>query len=106
MGIVTGIKRLQKIGVGAIAMLPILLGVAIAQAGGWDNFKLRYYSLTQVFHNQDQEFEDLRKQQNDVIASSRIAVEQLLNGGPPKDGIPSIDTPEFDTAVTTPFKSR
>ncbi len=25
------------------------------------------------------------------------------HGGPPKDGIPSIDNPQFDTAATTPF---
>ncbi|MEM9213356.1 MAG: DUF3179 domain-containing protein [Cyanobacteria bacterium P01_F01_bin.150] len=98
-------KRLQIIGLGTMVMVPILFGVAIAQAGGWDNFKLRYYSLTQVFHNQDQEFDDLRKQQSDFTASTRIAVEQLLNGGPPKDGIPSIDAPQFDTAQTTPFKA-
>ena len=104
MGLATMRKRLQQMSVGGLAMFPILFGVAIAQAGGWDNFKLRYYSLTQIFHNQDQELEDLKKQRDDFLASSRIAAEQLLNGGPPKDGIPSIDAPEFDTASTTPFQ--
>lgn len=98
-------KRIQRIGVGTLAMIPVFFGVAIAHAGGWDNFKLRYYALTQIFHHQDRELDDLRKQQEGFLSSSRIALEQLLNGGPPKDGIPSIDAPEFDTATTTPFNA-
>ncbi|MDG2989787.1 DUF3179 domain-containing protein [Candidatus Synechococcus calcipolaris G9] len=36
----------------------------------------------------------------------RIHPRDLLEGGPPKDGIPSIDTPRFDTAQTTPFSPK
>jgi hypothetical protein len=72
--------------------------------GGWDNFKLQYYSLTRIFHDQGRELGDLRKQNVDPEATSRIDLTQLLDGGPPKDGIPSIDQPIFDTAATTPFQ--
>ncbi|MEM6839140.1 MAG: DUF3179 domain-containing protein [Cyanobacteria bacterium P01_C01_bin.120] len=69
------------------------------------NFKLRHFALAQIFHDQSQELGDLQAQNLDVAATSRIDLEELLNGGPPKDGIPSIDTPEFDTATTTPFQA-
>ncbi|ESA35518.1 alkylhydroperoxidase like family [Leptolyngbya sp. Heron Island J] len=59
--------------------------------------------LTQVFHDQSRELGDLRKQDINPDEFTRIELEQLLNGGPPKDGIPSIDVPEFDMAETTPF---
>ncbi|NET51687.1 MAG: DUF3179 domain-containing protein [Merismopedia sp. SIO2A8] len=82
----------------------LLLSVAVVRAGGWDDFKLRYYGLTQIFHDQDQELDDLRKQEISLTDNSRIELAQLLNGGPPKDGIPSIDAPEFDTVANTPFQ--
>ena len=59
-----------------------------------------------MFHDQGQELGDLRQQNVDPAATSRIDLAQLLNGGPPKDGIPSIDAPEFDTAATTPFQKE
>jgi hypothetical protein len=37
---------------------------------------------------------------------ARIDLTDLLEGGPPKDGIPSIDQPRFDTAKTTPFQAN
>ena len=36
---------------------------------------------------------------------SRVELSEILDGGPPKDGIPSIDRPVFDSAETTPFKT-
>ena len=35
--------------------------------------------------------------------TSRVNPAEILSGGPPKDGIPSIDHPLFDTVETTPF---
>ncbi|NER79372.1 MAG: DUF3179 domain-containing protein [Leptolyngbya sp. SIO1D8] len=75
----------------------------IVHAGGWDNFKLQYGFLTQAIHDQTQEFDDLRKQSIAPETHTRIDLAQLLNGGPPKDGIPSIDNPTFDTIATTAF---
>ena len=99
-------KRFGRFVLVALVAVAIALGVGILQAGGWDNFKLRHFALAQLFHDQSQELGDLQAQNVDVAATSRIDLEELLNGGPPKDGIPSIDAPEFDTAVTTPFQNE
>ena len=99
-------KRIKRLSIISLSAFLLVMGVAIVQAGGWDDFKLRYYSFTQVFHDQGQELADLRTQNPEVELTTRIELEQLLNGGPPKDGIPSIDAPEFDTAATTPFQSE
>ncbi|NER00222.1 MAG: DUF3179 domain-containing protein [Cyanothece sp. SIO2G6] len=95
---------MKRIGIGVITAMIVVLGAAIAHSGSWDNFKLRYYAFTQVFHDQNQELDDLRKQQQNPEVTARIELAQLLNGGPPKDGIPSIDDLQFDTAATTPFQ--
>lgn len=93
--------RLLLLGVlGAIAFSFVGL---VVHAGGWDNFKLEYGFVSQVVHNQGLEFDDLRKQSVDPETNTRIELEELLNGGPPKDGIPSIDAPEFQSADETPF---
>ncbi len=93
-------------GILAITTLTIFpLTALVVRAGGWDNFKLQYFHLTQYFHNQEQEFLDISQRQIDVSRHSRIDLNDLLNGGPPKDGIPSIDNPQFDTARSTPFSA-
>ncbi|NEQ43566.1 MAG: DUF3179 domain-containing protein [Leptolyngbya sp. SIOISBB] len=97
-------KRLGRFVLVTLAAIGVAIGAGILQAGGWDNFKLRHFALAQIFHDQSQELGDLRKQDIDLEATSRIELADLLNGGPPKDGIPSIDAPEFDTANTTPFQ--
>lgn len=97
-------KLVGKIALGAVSATALLVSAAIVEAGGWNDFKLQYHSLTQVFHDQSRELEDLRKQNVAPETATRIELDQLLNGGPPKDGIPSIDAPEFDTAETTPFQ--
>ena len=84
------------------AILGILLTTLIVQAGGWANFKLRYYYLTSYLHHH-KDSDNWRKQNLDLEKSSRIDLNELLNGGPPKDGIPSIDRPQFDNRTTTPF---
>ncbi len=96
-------NRAIKPALGTIFLIGSLLAILVFQAGGWDNFKLRYFHLTSYFHNQERELEDIRAQNLNPTESSRINLAALLNGGPPKDGIPSIDNPRFDTAQTTPF---
>ena len=92
-----------KPAVGVISLFSLILTILVLQAGGWGNFKLRYFHLTSYLHNQGRELEDIRAQNLNPVESSRIDLAELLNGGPPKDGIPSIDNPQFDSASTTPF---
>ena len=98
-------NKLTKIALSATSLSALCLSALIVHAGGWDNFKLRYFHLTQHLHEQDKEFQDLHKQDIDLEANSRVDLAAILNGGPPKDGIPSIDAPKFDTATTTKFPS-
>lgn len=79
------------------------LSAIVVRAGSWDNFKLHYFHFTKHLHDRDREFNDLRSQNIDPQKYTRIDLTQLLDGGPPKDGIPSIDNPKFDTAETTTF---
>lgn len=97
-------KVMRQIAIGGLSAAVLLVGAAVVQAGGWDNFKLQYYSLTRIFHDQGRELGDLRKQNVAPETTTRIDLTQLLDGGPPKDGIPSIDEPIFDTAATTQFQ--
>lgn len=96
-------RTIIKFACGAAVGSVGLLTTLVVQAGGWDNFKLKHFYLTGFLHDQHQELNDLRQQLNPADAS-RIDLAELLNGGPPKDGIPSIDNPQFDTAQTTPFR--
>ncbi len=96
-------NRTLKPALATISLFGLMLAILVLQAVGWDNFKLRYFHLTSYFHNQDQELEDIRTSSINPFESSRIDLTELLNGGPPKDGIPSIDYPKFDTKNTTPF---
>ena len=98
-------KTIQKIALGAISTAVLITSGWVVQAGGWDNLKLRYAFLSQYLHDQDRELDDLQKQAVNPAENTRIELAELLNGGPPKDGIPSIDNPQFDTADTTPFSS-
>jgi len=95
---------------------PALLGIALAclvlgpvEVGAedarttWQNLKLRLSEFQKLFRDQSRELGDLREQGIDPAAFTRIDLELLLDGGPPKDGIPSIDRPRFDSAGTTPF---
>ncbi|MDY7006828.1 MAG: DUF3179 domain-containing protein [Cyanobacteriota bacterium] len=96
-------KKLAKIILNTALFASLGLSSIVVQAGSWDNFKIRYFSLTQYLDNQDRELQDIQAQNLDPQKYSRINLAELLNGGPPKDGIPSIDNPKFDTATTTPF---
>ncbi len=97
---------LTKIVIGSVALVSLSLSALVVKAGDWDNFKLRYFYLTKHFNDQGQELADLRKRNVELSQSSRINLTELLAGGPPKDGIPSIDNPKFDSAANTPFKSK
>ncbi|NEO32674.1 MAG: DUF3179 domain-containing protein [Symploca sp. SIO3C6] len=98
-------KKLIKIALSSASLVAICFSALVVNAGGWENFKLRYFHLTAYFHNQEQEIGDLQKQNLNLEKSTRINLDELLNGGPPKDGIPSIDNPKFDTVDTTPFNT-
>ena len=99
-------NRAIKPAISIISLLGLILTISVLQVGGWDNWKLRYFHLTSYFHNQNRELEDIRAQNLNLTESTRINLAELLNGGPPKDGIPSIDNPQFDTTSTTPFKGQ
>ncbi|PMB25558.1 DUF3179 domain-containing protein [Fischerella thermalis] len=99
-------KRNIQLLLSSISIVGLLLSTLVVQAGGLDDFKLRYFSLSKHLHDQNKELNDLRKQNIDPAKNTRINLTELLDGGPPKDGIPSIDNPRFDTAKTTPFKQN
>jgi hypothetical protein len=96
-------KKTIVTGFSSISVIALILATLILQADGLDNFKLRYFSFTKHFHDQNLELGDLRAANIDPAKNTRIDLTQLLDGGPPKDGIPSIDNAQFDTAQTTPF---
>ncbi len=96
-------NKIAKIFVGTISVTATIVTIMVISAGGWDNFKLRYFSLTSYFQKQEKELQDIRQNNIDPTEYSRINLKDLRNGGPPKDGIPSIDNPQFDRPQTTPF---
>ena len=69
----------------------------------WVDLQLRLSPFKKLVTDQSQERGDLRTQGIDPKQYTRIDLELLRDGGPSKDGIPSIDRPTFDTAKTTPF---
>ena len=90
----------------SVAVIAIFSTVSIFTLGGWQNFKLRVIAPVSAYFTvgnnpllsfMDRDFAGVEENE------SRIDLTDLLSGGPPKDGIPSIDEPEFDTAKTTPF---
>ncbi|MDJ1184166.1 DUF3179 domain-containing protein [Roseofilum casamattae] len=97
-------NRITKIFLAMVSAIAVAGASLVVRAGGWDNFKLRYFHLTSHLHNQEQELNDIRQQAIALEEFSRITLTELFNGGPPKDGIPSIDNPQFDTSETTSFK--
>ncbi len=77
---------------------------------GWDDTKLsltRYWGFFTVQNNPllekyDQDLKDVKN----VAKEPRINLDELLSGGPPKDGIPSIDNPQFVSAAETNFSDE
>jgi len=89
------------------ALACLLLVPAGAGAGDaatfWEDLKLRLSEFQKLYRDQSRELDDLRERGIEPEEFTRIDLELLADGGPPKDGIPSIDRPRFDTAESTPF---
>ena len=97
-------NQITKILLATGSAIVVAGGGLVVRAGGWDNFKLRYFHLTSHLHDRERELNDIARQSIALEEFSRITLADLFNGGPPKDGIPSIDNPQFDTSKTTPFQ--
>ncbi len=97
-------KKKTIIALSGLTVISLML-VTFVKAESFSDFKLRYFALTGILQDQTQELADIRSQNLNPAENTRIELNELLNGGPPKDGIPSIDNPVFDTSQTTPFKS-
>lgn len=97
-------KKNVTIALSGLTIAILTLATLAVKVESLDDFKLRYFALTKFFNDQTQELADIRKQNLNPAKNSRIELSELLNGGPPKDGIPSIDNPVFDNAQTTPFQ--
>lgn len=97
-----------------IALLTTFVGLII-HAGGWAEFKLRYapqlmrlvYSETSISEAQ-QGILNRRPDGHglDIETDLRISEEKLLPGGPPKDGIPSVDQPQFVSPDSSIYQSE
>ncbi|MDJ0689528.1 MAG: hypothetical protein QNJ41_13560 [Xenococcaceae cyanobacterium MO_188.B32] len=72
-------NRAIKPVLGTISLFGLILTVLVLQAGGWNNFKLRYFHLTSYFHSQERELEDIRADNLNPVESSRIDLSELLN---------------------------
>ncbi|MBE9175195.1 DUF3179 domain-containing protein [Synechocystis salina LEGE 06155] len=93
--------RLLGIGLGTLSIL--VLGTIFLKAEGFDDLKLRYSFLTKHFSDQSLELVDSGNRNTNSVQNNRIDLTEILSGGPPPEGIPSIDRPQFDTAADTPF---
>ncbi len=91
-----------------LVVLILLLGLSLFMGGSWDNIKLRtvpywsYFTLRNnpLFTGSDADLHAATRRES---AIARIDLSELLSGGPPKDGIPSLDKPRFDSQESTPF---
>ena len=97
-------SRLSKL----LVLLILLLGLSLFMGGSWDDIKLKtvpywsYFTLRNnpLFTGSDA---DLQTASRRETVTSRIDLSELLSGGPPKDGIPALDKPRFDSRESTPF---
>ena len=99
-------KNITKLLINSTLISLSILTLLIYRAGSWDEFKLKHFHLTSIFHDQEKELNDIKKKNIALEKNSRINLDELLNGGPPKDGIPSIDAPQFETANQTSFSEQ
>jgi|TARA_B100001964_G_C14218132_1_gene593875 hypothetical protein len=89
-----------------IIVLVILIIPGVLVARDWDDIKLRLtriWGLGTIENNPllpslDKDLKSVEKN------NSRIDLDDLLSGGPPKDGIPSVDDPKFESAKDSPFE--
>ncbi|MDD9867824.1 MAG: DUF3179 domain-containing protein [Candidatus Campbellbacteria bacterium] len=68
--------------------------VKLSTARAWGFFTITNNPLLEKY---DEDFKNITE------TEGRIDRRSLLSGGPPKDGIPSMDSPQFDNKDTTPF---
>lgn len=85
--------------------LAVGLGASTVAAQRWDDIKLRLNRLSgyatldnnPLLPAQSADLKNLATNQ------SRIVLDDLRSGGPPKDGIPALSQPAFDTPAQSPF---
>ncbi len=104
-------KRYLRTGFGTAAILVLLALIA----GNWGDFKLRVLAparsyltisnnpLLKSFDTDLQGAMAVSSESGHKAVAPRVDPDDILSGGPPKDGIPSVDNPRFDFAGTTPF---
>jgi len=104
-------KRYLKKSFGMAAILVLLALIA----GDWNDFKLRvlapvrsYFTVSNnpLLKSFDTDLQDamvVSSENGRKAVAPRVDPNEILSGGPPKDGIPSVDSPRFDFAGTTPF---
>jgi hypothetical protein len=91
----------------AVLGLVIILMLAFLRTDAWGNFKLASVRLWGFFtiqnnpllENYDADLKTFRESETEP----RVSKSLLLSGGPPKDGIPSLDNPQFVSAEETKF---
>ncbi len=88
-----------------VALLVIGAVAAVSMASKWDDAKLK---LTRLWGLRTLENNPLLPAYNKDLKAldtgqARISLDDLLAGGPPKDGIPALDHPTFDAPSQTPF---
>lgn len=96
-------KIVRKLVLTTTSIFLFIALISILKSEAWENVKLQYFHLTSYFNQQDRELGDIRAQNINLEENSRINLDEILNGGPPKDGIPSIDNPQFNDSSNTPF---
>lgn len=101
-------KKLLQYTLFSLLLIGAILGVFVIQAGGWENFKLQsttawgYVTLNNnpLLPGTDTDLKNLNQ------SNVRIEPSKLKAGGPPKDGIPSIDNPTFVSATQSQFEDE
>jgi hypothetical protein len=91
----------------AVGLALLVIGFFAIPATTYDNLKLRfspYVSYVTLRNNPllpafDPELPIMRR-------SERVDSDLIFSGGPPRDGIPAIDDPQFDLAENSRFKDE
>ena len=99
-------KKYHKIVLTIIITFIFLVSIGIISAGGFDNFKLqatKYWGFVTIQNNPLLSNFDKDLKNSSEYKNPRISLNELKAGGPPKDGIPSIDNPQFENYSQTPF---
>ena len=88
----------------------IIIFIFIARLFFWDDFKLslvRYWWLFTITNNPIlKEYDEDLKVAKNTKKLPRINLDDLLSGGPPKDGIPALLYPEFVQVSDTEFRDN